>query len=185
MWATFWRSRADVEGYENARGDPWWGRLVRCVGEGVETTTPSPISNLLHPNSFIYEFRRFRKPAKDVVSPPTTHFPHNNHPRAKHVVSPPRSTLPCDIRTHLLHTLEIATAWLVEHTTAIPAWLCSASGCGRCLERWRKPCRNQRNCRTRNANHLLYCELGLGAIVEVRWRVGHTVEEAEMNLDGH
>ena len=31
MWATFWRSRADVEGYENSREDPSgaWGRVSK------------------------------------------------------------------------------------------------------------------------------------------------------------
>ena len=70
---------------ENSRGDPWWGRPVRCVGEGVETTIPSAISNSQHPNSSIYEHRRFQKPAKDVMSPPTTHFPHDNHPSRRKV----------------------------------------------------------------------------------------------------
>ena len=85
MWATFWRSGADVGGNENSRGDPWWERPVRCVGEGVETTIPSAISNSQHPNSSIYEHRRFQKPAKDVMSPPTTHFPHDNHPSRRKV----------------------------------------------------------------------------------------------------
>jgi len=50
MWATFWRSGADVAGYENCRGDPWWGRPIRCVAEGVEMTTPSAISISQPPN---------------------------------------------------------------------------------------------------------------------------------------
>ena len=75
MWALFRRTGASIGGYENARGDP----------SGVSRRVSKRRHLSQHPNSFIYEYRRFRKPAKDVVSPPTSSFPPDNCPSRRKV----------------------------------------------------------------------------------------------------
>ena len=101
------------------------------MGEGVETATPSAISNSQHPNSFIYEYRCFRKPAKDVVSPPTSRFPPQQPPKpVKQVVSPPTSTLAYDSHTHLRHASAITTVPVFERTATNPARLFELAGVG-------------------------------------------------------
>ena len=75
-------------------GQIW--KATRTVGETLDEEDPSgALERVLkrrhlpsmsqHLNSFIYEYRHFRKSAKEVVSPPTSSFSPDNHPSQRKV----------------------------------------------------------------------------------------------------
>ena len=128
MWATFWRIGANVGRYENARGDLWWGRPVRCIAEGVVTSTPSASSISQPPNSIFvtigaFESRRniwFRR--SHPLSLPTTtqagepcRFAAHIHPHLWHLPWHPHLTpyrRNCDAVIRRTHGHETRLPWI-------------------------------------------------------------------------
>jgi hypothetical protein len=154
MWAMFLRSRADVEGHENDRGDPWWGRSMRCVAESVLISTPAiSISQTLN----ILWVQEFSKGRKNVISSPTCTLPHDNDQRRQ------KSTPPDDYSRDTLTYRVCTTANL-----ACLRWGC---WCGWCLEWQRWPYRSHENCRTCNTSSSLVFRLGYHRNTMAAWPI--------------